>query len=335
MGTDESGAGIWRGNLARRHQFWHRSLAMHLGIFVSGVALLALTASCEKTSSDSNPATPPAPATAANTSTQIFQVKGTVIELKPEEKAVRIKHEKIPDYMEAMTMSFDVRDTNELAGLEAGDTVAFRMTVTDTDGWIDQIKRLNASRTNTLPTTGSFRFVRDVDPLNIGDPLPEYHFTNHLGQPVSLSQFRRQALAITFIFTRCPFPTFCPLMANNFEQVQKQLLTTPNAPTNWHLLTISFDPEWDTPPRLKAFAERYHCDPPYWSFLTGTLIDITAITEQFGQQFWREGQDQSISHNLRTVVVDARSRVQAILRENKWKPEELTAEILKAAAVKE
>lgn len=265
---------------------------------------------------------------------QIFQVKGTVMELRPAEKSVRIKHEEIPGYMAAMTMPFDVRDTNELAGLEAGDTVSFRMMVTDTDGWIDQITRLNVTRSNILPTTGPFRFVRDVDPLNIGDPLPEYHFTNQLGQAVSLSQFRGQALAITFIFTRCPFPTFCPLMAGNFEKVQQQLLATPNAPTNWHLLTISFDPEWDTPPRLKAFAERYHYDPRHWSFLTGELIDITAITEQFGQQFWREGPDQSISHNLRTVVVDARGRVQANIRENKWKPEELVAEILKAAAVK-
>ncbi len=306
---------------------------MRLGIFVSGVALLTLTASCKKKLSETTSAPPPAPATTTDSPTQVFQVKGTVMELQPAEKSVRIKHEEIPGYMAAMTMSFDVRDTNELAGLEAGDTVAFRMMVTDTDGWIDQIKRLNATRTNTLPTTGSFRFVRDVDPLNIGDPLPEYHFTNQLGQAVSLSQFRGQALAITFIFTRCPFPTFCPLMAGNFEKVQKQLLATSNAPTNWHLLTISFDPEWDTPPRLKAFAERYHYDPRHWSFLTGELIDITAITEQFGQQFWREGQDQSISHNLRTVVVDARGRVQANIRENKWKPEELVAEILKAAAV--
>jgi len=293
--------------------------------FTVGIGAALILSSCGKTSSE-GAATAPEQRTQ-----QVFQVKGAIIELHPEEKMVRIKHEEIPGYMQAMTMSFDVRDTNELAGLEAGDTVTFRMTVTDKDGWIDQIKKLNVPRANTLPTTGPFRFVRDVEPLNIGDPLPEYHFTNHLGQPVSLSQFRGQALGITFLFTRCPYPTFCPLMASNFEQVHKQLLATPNAPTNWHLLTISFDPEWDTPPRLKAFAERYHCDSRHWSFLTGQLIDITAITEQFGQQFWREGQDQGISHNLRTVVVDARGCVQNIIHENKWKPEELTAEILKGA----
>jgi protein SCO1/2 len=306
---------------------------MRGSVLLFGIGLALAAGSCGKKSPEET--APSTVATAAQSTQQVFQVKGVVIELHPEEKSIRIKHEEIPGYMAAMTMSFDVRDTNELVGLEAGDTVTFRMTVTDIDGWIDQIKKLNIPRMNTLPTSGPFRFVRDVEPLNIGDLLPEYHFTNQFGQPVSLSEFRGQALGITFIFTRCPYPTFCPLMANNFEKVQQQLLANPNAPTNWHLMTISFDPEWDTPPRLKAFAERYHYDPRHWSFLTGTLIDITAITEQFGQQFWHEGPDQSISHNLRTVVVDARGRVQAIIRENKWKPEELTAEILKTAAAKE
>ena len=156
-------------------------------VLLFGIGLALVASSCGKKSSD---ATRPASAIAATQPTQhVFQVKGAVIELHPEEKTVRIKHEEIPGYMAAMTMPFDVRDTNELAGLEAGDTVTFRMTVTDTDGWIDQIKKLSVSRTNTLPMTGSFRLVRDVEPLNIGDPLPEYHFTNQLGQPVSLASF--------------------------------------------------------------------------------------------------------------------------------------------------
>lgn len=232
-------------------------------------------------------------------------------------------------------MLFEARPTNELSGLTAGDTVSFRMSVTETDGWIDQIKKLeSAPVTNTLPTTGSFRFVREVEPLNVGDELPEYQFTNQLGQAVSLSQFRGQALAITFIFTRCPFPTFCPLMSRNFEEVQKKLLGQPNAPTNWHLLTISFDPEYDTPPRLKGYARQYNADPKHWSFLTGSLVDITAIAEQCGLVFWREGGGVNISHNLRTAIVDASGRVQKILPENKWTSEELAAEILTAAQAK-
>lgn len=270
------------------------------------------------------------------TNVQVFQVKGVVVELDPDGQNAKIKHEEIPGYMGAMTMLFEARPTNELSGLAAGDAVSFRMSVTDTDGWIDQIKKLNtAPVTNTLPTTGPFRVVRDVEPLNVGDLMPDYRFTNQLGQAVSLSQFRGQAMAITFIFTRCPFPTFCPLMSRNFEEVQKKLLAQPNAPTNWHLLTITFDPEYDTPPRLKGYARQYNADPAHWSFLTGALIDITAIAEQCGLLFWREGDGWNISHNLRTAVVDANGRVQKILPENKWTSEELAAEILKAAKVEQ
>lgn len=297
---------------------------------IVAVGVLVFAVSCTK-DTDTNTTTVPSSVT-TDTNIQIFQVKGVVVELDADGRTVKIKHEEISGYMGAMTMPFEARPTNELSGLAAGDTVSFRMSVTDTDGWIDQIKKLESVPvTNTLPTTGPFRAVRDVEPLNVGDLMPDYHFTNQLGQAVSLSQFRGQALAITFIFTRCPFPTFCPLMSRNFEEVQKKLLAQPNAPANWHLLTISFDPEYDTPPRLKGYARQYNADPAHWSFLTGALIDITAIAEQCGLTFWREGDGVNISHNLRTAVVDAHGRVQKILPENKWTSEELAEEILNAA----
>jgi len=294
------------------------------------ILLLVLT-SCGRKSFEAVPLTPPTTPTASNVSTQFFQVKGVVESVKADEKTVRIRHEEIPGYMEAMTMPFAVKDTDELAGVQAGDAVTFRMIVTEKDGWIDQIKKLNVSApANPLPANAGIRIVRDVEPLGIGDVLPDYHFTNQLGQAVSLSQFRGQALAFTFIFTRCPFPTFCPLMSNHFEAAQGTLLQTPNAPTNWHLLTISFDPDYDTPERLKSYAAAHDANPARWDFLTGTLVDITALGEQVGLQFWRDP-GGSINHNLRTVVVDARGRVQKIFAENKWTVEELTQEIIKAA----
>src|SRR6266404_9203818 len=261
---------------------------------------------------------------------RFFQVKGIVVGVKPAEKTVEIKHEEIPGYMPAMTMPFEVKNTNDLAGLGPGDTVTFRMTVTETEGWIDQIKKLGTGSSNQAPTTGQFRMVRDVAPLDVGDALPEYHFTNQFNQPISTSQFKGSALAINFLFTRCPFPTFCPLTANNFAQTQQKLLSMTKAPANWHLLTISFDPEFDTPAILKAYGERHKYDPEHWSLVTGPLIDITAIAEQFGQTFWHD-ETGGISHNLRTVIVDASGRVQKIIIGNKWNSDELVDEIVKAA----
>ena len=267
---------------------------------------------------------------AASTNQRVFQVKGVVVTVKPKEKSVEIKHEEIPNFMPAMTMPFDVKDAKELAGLGPGDNVSFRMIVTDTEGWIDQIKKTAEPVTNSPPTTGPFRLVREVEPLGEGDPLPEYHFTNQFAQPFSTAQFKGEALAITFLFTRCPFPTFCPLMANHFSEAQQKLLALSSAPTNWHLLTVSFDPDFDKPAILKSFAERYKYDPAHWSFATGALIDITALAEQVGLTFWHDDTG-SITHNLRTVVVDAAGRVQKILAGNQWTSDELVAEMVKAA----
>jgi len=252
------------------------------------------------------------------------------VAVKPKEKSVEIKHEEIPNFMPAMTMPFDVKDAKELAALGPGDNVSFRMIVTDTEGWIDQIKKTAAPVTNSPPTTGPFRLVREVEPLGEGDPLPDYHFTNQFAQPFSTAQFKGEALAITFLFTRCPFPTFCPLMANHFSEAQQKLLALSSAPTNWHLLTVSFDPDFDKPAILKSFAERYKYDPAHWSFATWALIDITALAEQVGLTFWHDDTG-SISHNLRTVVVDASGRLQKILAWNQWSSDELVAEIVKAA----
>lgn len=257
-----------------------------------------------------------------------YDVKGVIIELRPEEMEVEIQHEEIPGYMRAMTMPFEVRDLNELTGLEPGDSVSFRMIITDTDAWIEQIRKLGPGKA-VIPTGGRVRLVRDVDPLEIGDPLPEYRFTNQFGRLISTSRFQGNALAITFIFTRCPYPTFCPRMMNQFADAQQVLKSMPNAPTNWHLLTLSFDPEFDKPAILKAYGERHKYDPNHWTIATGELIDVTAIAEQFGLQFWRE-EAAGISHNLRTAVIDSAGRVQRIFPGNKWEAEELVEEMIKA-----
>ena len=291
-----------------------------------GCALFAV--SCGRKPSQT--ANPPSSTVRAETNVQVFQARGTVVELQLAENTVRIRHEEIPGYMKAMTMPFEVRDARELDRLEAGDPVSFRLVVARDDAWIDQVKKLNAPANTNLPTSGPLRIAREVEELAVGDELPDYRFTDHLGQPVHLQQFRGGVLAITFSFTRCPYPTYCPLMSKNFETAQNLLLKHPGAPANWRLLTLSIDPEYDTPERLKSYAQTYNCDSNHWSFLTGTLVDVTAIAEQLGLMFWREP-GGSINHNLRTAVFDARGRLRAVLKENKWTPEHLVEEILKAA----
>jgi protein SCO1/2 len=304
---------------------WHWRLPL-FRVFLVLMPLLSLPlAGCRRAADASLTSASPNP----DTNAQLFQVKGVVLEVKPREKSVTIRHEAVAGYMPAMTMPFDVKDAAELTGLEAGDPVSFRLLVTDTEGWIDGIRK-TGPRTNTPPTTGPFRLVRDVEPLNTGDPLPEYHFTNQFGQAFSTARFKGQALAIQFLFTRCPFPTFCPLMANRFEAAQNTLLAMTNGPANWQLLTLSFDPQFDTPAVLKTYAENHHYNAAHWTFATGELIDITAIGDQFGLAFWHD-ETGGISHNLRTVVIDASGRLRRVFAGNEWTPAELAAEMVAAA----
>jgi len=120
-------------------------------------------------------------------------------------------------------------------------------------------------------------------------------------------------------------------MSGNFAEVCRRLSAMSDAPTNWHLLSLTFDVEHDTPEVLRDHARRYDYDPNRWSFATGALIDIDALTEQFGLMFPRQGQGILFDHNLRTVVVDAGGRVRRIFIGNDWTADELAAEIIEAA----
>jgi len=299
-------------------------MVLKISVFISLIVICL--SGCEPSSANTKPA-----ATFQNTnSSKNFQVKGVVISVKPKEKSVEIKHEAIPGYMPAMTMPFDVKDVKELSGLKAGDFVSFRMVVTDIEGWIDHIQKLSTTNLSSISSDSSpIRRLPEVEPLSPGDDLPEYHFTNQFGHPITLSQFRGKALAITFLFTRCPFPNFCPLMATHFADVQQKLLAMNNAPANWHLLTISFDPDFDTPAVLNSYAEHYKYDPVHWTFATGALTEVSALGEQVGMSFWRDGSG-SISHNLRTLVIGADGKLRKVLIGNQWSSDELADELIKA-----
>ena len=306
--------------------------------FVTLATCLLLFCGCSREAGAAAPI--PAVKSSANTNVQAYVVRGVITRLFPGNKTVEIRHEAVTNFMPAMTMPFDVKNPREITGLNVNDQVTFRLSVTDTDSWIDEIKKVEGKSLTELPAKNGFRFMRDVEPLQVGDALPEYHFTNQLGQAISTAQFKGQALAITFIFTRCPLPNFCPRMSSNFEEAQDKLLnpgsgsaSSTNATIsfrNWHLLTISFDPEFDKPAVLKSYAERFHADPAHWSFLTGDPADIRALGDQFGEAFWKD-ETGSINHNLRTVVVDAKGKVQKIFTGNNWTPDELIESLDEAA----
>jgi len=261
----------------------------------------------------------------------VYAVTGVVRELRDGGSNVLIRHDAIPGYMMAMTMPFTVRDPREMARVQPGDQVTFRLLVTDDESWIDTVKRIGMADPAPAFTYEQSRIVRDVEPLEIGQMMPDYPFISELGAPVKLSDYRGKAVGLTFIFTRCPLPDFCPRMLKNFTAVAEQMAGQAGGPTNWHLLTMTIDPAFDTAPVLRTHAERYKYDPKRWTFLTGALIDIDALTEQVGLVFRRQTPDALPDHNLRTLLIDPQGRLKKIIVGNTWKPEELVAGLLEEA----
>lgn len=261
----------------------------------------------------------------------LYAVTGVVRELRADGSNVLIRHEKIPGFMEAMTMPFTARDPREVVSLQPGDRVTFRLLVTDDESWIDSVKRVGVTEPPPTFTYEQARVVRDVDPLELGQTMPDYVFTNQFGAPTKLSDFRGRAVGLTFVFTRCPLPEFCPRMLKNFSAVDAALQARSGGPTNIHLVTMTIDPMYDTAAVLRAHAERYQYHPARWTFLTGALIDVDAITEQVGLVFRRQTPDALPDHNVRTLVIDPQGRLVKTILGNTWKPEELVEDLVKAA----
>ncbi|MFO1512164.1 MAG: copper-binding protein [Verrucomicrobiota bacterium] len=279
--------------------------------------------------SQQNPARAAEAAAATNL---VHTTRGLVREIAPDRHKAIIRHEAIPNYMPAMTMEFNVRDTNELSGIGAGDTISFQLTATDDTHWIDHVRKV-ASATNSTPAAKVRITPAQIAELKPGDRLPDYELTAETGKAIRFSNFQGKAVAFTFIFTRCPLPDYCPRMGNNFAKARELMLANANAPTNWQFLSISFDPDFDQPVVLSSYANFYRKDnPDRWLFAAAPMTSLVQLAPRLDLMINREP-GGSISHNLRTVVLDTQGRIARQFEGNRWTPEELT-EALAAAAMK-
>ncbi len=312
---------------------------MRIGLLTGVASLLLLMVGCHQQMNRLG-----AVSDEPKTNLRKFAAKGIVREVNLDGKTVVIEHQAISNYMAAMTMPFKVKQPMELAGLQCGDQISFRLLVTQDESWIDQIIRTGERTPSPDPSP-----IREPSPLtplpsdgrgeprwegasgSSHHPLLDYKFTNELGQAISLSQFRGQALAITFFFTRCPIPEFCPRLSRNFEEAAQKIRVMPEAPTNWHFLSVSFDSEFDTPAVLRAYAERYHYDPDHWSFLTGPADKITELARLSDVTVERQG--DFFNHNFRTLIIDATGQLQMSFPIGGNLSEAIVGEVLKAAAV--
>jgi protein SCO1 len=267
-----------------------------------------------------------------NTPPKSYSASGVVEKIASDRHTATINTDKIPGYMDAMIMDYPVLNTNELNGVSSGDIVRFTLIVSNDTDWIEGVHRTGHSTSGTAKNMSP-----QMNPghdtaieLGVGDRLPDGVLTAENGREIHFSNFRGKALAFTFFYTRCPLPNFCPLMNRNFADARKLILSTPHAPTNWEFLSISFDPAADTPQVLSSYGEFYRDgNSRRWLFASAPTNTLATMASALDLMVFREG--SSISHNLRTVVLDPEGRIYREFDGNEWTPNDLANAVMQAA----
>jgi protein SCO1 len=273
----------------------------------------------------SNPKTESSPAAASNYKT--YHLRGKVVSTNSGTGEVTLNHEAIPGFMEAMTMPYKLKDPQILSDLHPGDTITADLLVSqgaDADVFLDHIVVVAQGKPDYKPT------VNYHVPAP-GDQVPDFALRNQDGRQIHLDQFRGKTLLITFIYTRCPMPNFCPLVTRNFATIDRQLQHNPALYSKTHLLCISFDPEYDTPARLRAYGVQYIGSDSkaifaHWDFAVPSKADLDKIAQYFDVGV-THGPDDTITHTLSTTLIGPDGKVQQFYPGNEWTPDQVIADL--------
>lgn len=239
---------------------------------------------------------------------------------------VTVKHEDIPNFMPAMTMPYYVKEPAALDAFAPGDLFTATLVLDGSAIFLADLKKTGRAE---LPPDA--RPVKIMDVMQPGDEVPDDPLLDQTGAARKLSDWRGRALAVTFVYTRCPLPDFCPLMDRRFGELQRAIAADPALRDRIHLVSVSFDPAHDTPAAIQKHAAARGADPRTWSYLTGPPAAIEHVTSRFGVSAIT-GADaaRTITHNLRTAVVDHRGRLVTIHSGNEWTADALLADLRKA-----
>jgi protein SCO1/2 len=252
-----------------------------------------------------------------------YQLKGTVISVDVGHEQIIVNHEAIPGFMEAMAMSYGVKDDAALKQLKPGDRITARVVVTSDDVWLDNIVIVQKAAANTPPPELD-QHIPQAD-----DMVPDFTFVNQDGRRVHFRSYRGKAVLLTFIYTRCPFPNYCPLMTRNFEDINNQLAAHHALNTRTRLLSLSFDPGHDTPAVLKAYGQRYagknDAGFRHWQFASVPSAELKDVSRFFG--FTYEEQGGQIVHSLSTALVGPDQKLFRWYSGNGWSPSEVLEDV--------
>ena len=260
---------------------------------------------------------------------QRYPLRGKVVEVDLASRKITIAHEDIQGFMPAMTMPFVVleKDAALLQHVGPGDEVTASLVAPDSRYWLEDLVVVKKGTPDPSATPGP----RAHEP-HPGDAMPDVALVDQDGKALRLADYRGKSVALTFVFTRCPLPDFCPLMMKKFAAAHATLAGDPGLAARTRLLTISFDTAHDTPDVLRAFGKPFQkTTPPFthWALATGKDEAIRTLGGALELDYVEES--RSFTHNLRTAVLDGEGKLRRLLRGNEWTPEELVVELRAAA----
>ncbi len=253
-----------------------------------------------------------------------YELSGKVLTVEKDKHLVTVAHEEIKDFMDAMTMPFTVRDEWVFEQAAPGDQITATLVVDGIESWLENVVIV---KSNAEPGAKASPGAAGA---NTGDEFPDFALVNQNNQPIRTAQYKGKTLLLTFIYTRCPIPEYCTLMSNNFSQIDQALKTKPDLYDKTRLLSISIDPEYDTPAVLRSYGAshtgRFGDETfSHWAFATGTKEQVKEVAEFFGLQYFPERDE--IIHGLRTAIIGPDGKVAKVYRDNKWKPAEALKDI--------
>jgi protein SCO1/2 len=256
---------------------------------------------------------------------QQYELKGKVLEVDGQLRRVTVAHDAIPGYMDAMTMPFVVKDEWVFGVARPGDSISAILVVDRGQSWLE-----NAVITEPEKPDPSASISEAEAGPKSGDEIQDCLLTNQDANRIHLAQYRGRALVLTFVYTRCPLPDFCPLMSSNFAEVDKELQKNPGLYAKTHLLSVTIDPEYDTPQVLEDYGRNYTKETgasgfDHWEFATGSKDEIKSIAEYFGLRYWNDG--SQIVHSLRTAVISPEGKLVKLYIGNGWKPQDIVSDI--------
>jgi len=244
-----------------------------------------------------------------------YTTTGLVLKVDPPHSTVTISHDAFRGYMDAMAMPFDVRGAAARAKVTPGDRVRFRLSVKGGNSWVDRLDVVSAA-----PVDAGLQQSPAVPVLvPVGAAMPDFDLLDQSGAAVTLSSLKGRVVAVNFIYTRCPLPDYCPRMVDQFRAVRSRFAA--RLDRDLVLLTISFDPKYDTPQMLATYAAANRAGGAGWHFLTGDAAKIERVCNAFGIQYYAD--EGLITHSLQTAVIDREGRLAATVEGKDYTPQQL------------